>query len=79
MSDTNTPKTLGERRVRTDFNTLASDIVARLKLKTADLINECQQLLEETEDPEVKRLCSLAMTGYEEGAMWAVKAATAGK
>jgi hypothetical protein len=33
----------------------------------------------QTDDPEIRRLWALAMTAYEEAAMWAVKAATAEK
>lgn len=70
-------KTIGERRVRVDFNPSAESAVDIIKNKTAELINlvnDCP-----AEDGEVKRLVSLAMTSYEEAAMWAVKAVTAGK
>lgn len=63
---------IGEKRVRTTFNPSQSDIVSKLKQKSAELINICEQLKEK--DP---RLASLAQTSYEEAAMWAVKAATA--
>ena len=68
-------KTIGETRVRTDFNVAegqtASSIDA-IKNATATLINMCEDL--KGNDP---RLASLAQTAYEEAAMWAVKAATA--
>jgi len=67
-----TTKTIGEERVRTDFNIGSNDTVHQIKEKTAELINLCETLKES--DP---RLASLAQTGYEEAAMWAVKAATA--
>jgi hypothetical protein len=84
-------KTIGEQRVRVDFNVSGSTLVDTIKLKTADLINELQALrngeVSKTygQSPEVKqevsgeilRLISLAQTSYEEAAMWAVKAATA--
>ena len=63
-------KSIGEQRVRTEFNPSQNDVVSELKQKTAELINICEQL----KDP---RLASLAQTAYEEAAMWAVKAATA--
>jgi len=65
-------KTLGEARVRTDFNVTKSGVVDEIKLKSAELINLCEDL--KTKDG---RLASLAQTAYEEAAMWAVKAATA--
>lgn len=64
--------TLGEQRVRTDFNVSQEDIVTQLKQKSAELIDLCETL--KVRDG---RLASLAQTSYEEAAMWAVKAATA--
>lgn len=68
MSD----KTIGELRVRTEFNPSADGVVDQIKMKSAELINMCEAL--KGKDP---RLASLAQTAYEEAAMWAVKAATA--
>lgn len=65
-------KSIGEIRVRTEFNPSQTDEVAQIKQKTAELINMCESLKEK--DP---RLASIAQTIYEEAAMWAVKAATA--
>lgn len=68
-------KTIGEKRVRTDFNVAAESIrgeIDEIKQKSAELINICESL--KAKDP---RLASLAQTAYEEAAMWAVKAATA--
>lgn len=66
------PKTIGEQRVRTEFNPSNNDIVSQIKQKSAELINLCEEL--KSKDG---RLASLAQTAYEEAAMWAVKAATA--
>jgi hypothetical protein len=63
-------KSTGEFRVRTEFNPAQNGTVDLIKQKTAELIN----LVEPLKD---KRLVALAMTAYEEAAMWAVKAATA--
>jgi hypothetical protein len=68
MSD----KTIGEIRVRTEFNPSKGEVVDQIKQATAQLINLCEEL--KSKDP---RLASLAQTTYEEAAMWAVKAATA--
>lgn len=74
-------KTLGERRVRVDFNTTKDDYVGLLKEKSAELIDTIDKAANNPRwDDETlgewKRLKSLAMTSIEEGAMWAVKAAT---
>lgn len=66
------PTTIGEQRVRTKFNPSLSSEVDLIKQKTAELINICESLKEK--DP---RLAALSMTSFEEGAMWAVKLATA--
>jgi hypothetical protein len=65
-------KTIGEQRVRTEFNPSSDSIVDQIKQKTAELINICEGL--KAKDP---RLAATAQTAYEEAAMWAVKAATA--
>ena len=74
-------KTLGERRVRVDFNNTKDDYVNLLKEKSAELIDIIDKAAnnprwDDETFREWKRLKSLAMTSIEEGAMWAVKAAT---
>lgn len=64
-------QTHGERLVRVDFNVTGSNLVHQLKTKTAELINIVNELQDD------RRLVALAITAYEEAAMWAVKAATA--
>lgn len=70
----NQEPTLGELRVRTNFNPDANSDVDLIKQKSAELINLVEKL--PTAD---RRLVSIAQTTYEEAAMWAVKAATASK
>ena len=65
-------KTIGEIRVRTNFNVGNSDVVAQIKQKTAELINLCETLKDKD-----GRSASIAQTEYESAAHWAVKAATA--
>jgi hypothetical protein len=65
-------KTIGEQRVRIEFNPSNEDLVFQIKQKAAELINICEEL--KSKDG---RLASLAQTGFEDAAMWAVKAATA--
>lgn len=73
---------IGERRVRAKFNPSAVTAVDAIKSKTAELINITEEMIKDFPEDvrnngEVIRLKSLAQTGYEEAAMWAVKAATA--
>lgn len=65
-------KSVGEFRVRVDFNPSNTDIVSEIKQRTAELINLCEGLKEKD-----GRLAAIAQTSFEEAAMWAVKAATA--
>lgn len=73
--------TKGEYRVGINFNPSADDDVGKIKRMAADLIDRIAFI--ETPDSglspqgvEVARLKALAMTAIEDGAMWAVKAAT---
>jgi hypothetical protein len=66
--------TIGEDRVRASFNPSKDSVVDEIKQRTAELIDMCEDL--KSFDP---RLAALAMTTYEEAAMWAVKAATTKK
>lgn len=68
--------TLGMQRVRADFNPSGNEQVDQIKIKTAELIDLVNNLLSPPNPSEAGRLKSLAMTAYEEAAMWAVKAAT---
>lgn len=78
---------LGERRVRVNFNTTGSTQVDIFKKDTAELINMLEEMrlpepsksgdvIKLPASSEKQRLISLAQTAYEEAAMWAVKAAT---
>ena len=79
-------KSLGEKRVRKDFNVSNSGMVDDIKSCTGTLINMCEAYKEssrtnyEALDPEKfkeeERLWNEAQTAYEEACMWAVKAAT---
>lgn len=69
-----TNPTLGEQRVRVSFNVSDSTDVDTIKRSVAQLINLCDRLKDL--DP---RLAAVAMTTFEEAAMWAVKLATSQK
>lgn len=74
-------QTLGQKRVKADFNPAKNDLVDQIKNKAAELIDLLEQMRgEKTETHQYKvsgeklRLISLAQTEFENGAMWAVKA-----
>ena len=72
-------KTLGEKRVRTDFNVQGSGNVAFIKEKTAELINVLEEYKNDPRnevDGEDARLIATAQTAFENAAMWGVKAVT---
>ena len=70
--------TKGEYRVGIAFNPSADNKVAQIKRMAADLIDYVESIDAHEDGPntEVMRLKSIAQTAIEEGAMWAVKAAT---
>lgn len=82
--------TLGEQRVRVDFNVTKDTLVDQIKIKSAGLIDLMQTIKNDevsktyessasqlqATSGEKLRLIALAQTAYEEAAMWAVKAAT---
>ena len=71
---------LGASRVREGFNPSGNETVDKIKRYTADLIDLCHaQQGRRDNGGEEARLWSLAMTHYEDAAMWAVKAATSEK
>jgi len=83
--------TKGEYRVGINFNPSNDDMVGQIKRLAADLIDKIESIpLPEMEEKdgevyftdwaedvgELIRLKALAATAVEDGAMWAVKAAT---
>lgn len=76
--------TKGEYRVGIGFNPSASGLVAQIKVAASELIDLIDSIAIRADDgewsrdrnAEVQRLKALAQTAIEEGAMWAVKAAT---
>jgi hypothetical protein len=71
--------TLGEQRVRVDFNVTADGNIDLIKKHSAELINICETLKAIDPSGEKTRLFSLAQTNFETAAMWAVKAITTPK
>jgi len=68
--------TLGQRRVKADFNPAKNDLVDQIKNKSAELIDllETMRNLPLTGTGEKQRLVSLAQTEIETACMYAVKA-----
>lgn len=70
------PMTFGERAVGLTFNPSGDDMVTIAKKHYAGAIDLMDILRNDTSDPEVKRLCSIAITEAQAAQMWAVKAIT---
>lgn len=68
--------TFGEKAVGLTFNPSGDDLVGSLKQKAADFIDAAHALRLRADDPEVKRMASVAITEAQTAQMWAVKAAT---
>lgn len=66
---------IGKDRVRVSFNPGGNKAVEEIKLAAADLIDRVEAMRIEGH-PELNRMIALAQTCFEDGAMWAVKAAT---
>jgi hypothetical protein len=77
-SDTvpNRPLSFGEKAVGITFNPGQSHEVHKCKKEFADVIDRMNYLREQSFDPEVKRMASIAITEAQTAQMWAVKAIT---
>jgi hypothetical protein len=91
MEENTREPSLGEQRIRTNFNVSGDSLVDYFKVKSAELIDKLQSIRNDEvsktyeKSPsqlqitsgEKLRLIALAQTAYEEAAMWSVKAITA--
>lgn len=68
--------TYGERAVGLTFNPSGDSAVTTIKKYYAQIIDDMNSLRSGTEDPEAKRLYSIAITEAQTAQMWAVKAIT---
>lgn len=66
----------GEKAVGLTFNPSNLLCVQNLKQLYANIIDDLNQTRTDATDPEVKRLCSVAITEAQGAQMWAVKAVT---
>ena len=69
-------QTFGQKAVGLSFNPSGDDAVAECKSIFAIAIDQLNHLRSTSEDPEVKRLASIAITEAQGAQMWAVKAIT---
>lgn len=68
--------TFGQKAVGLTFNPSGDALVNAVKQAYANVIDDLANVLEQTSDPEKKRLCSIAITEAQGAQMWAVKAIT---
>ena len=68
--------TFGEKAVGLTFNPSGDPAVNACKAAFAIVINQMNDLRSLAEDPEVKRMASIAITEAQTAQMWAVKAIT---
>lgn len=73
-------QTFGERAVGLSFNLSGMSDVDKLKKLYADIIDHMNDFragyITRGDNPEMVRLCSIAITGAQTAQMWAVKAVT---
>ena len=72
-------QTLGQKRVKEEFNPDKNELVDQIKNKSAELIDLLESMKEvgsyvQKIPSEKNMLIALSQTAYEQGAMWAVKA-----
>ncbi|MGX2948583.1 Acb2/Tad1 domain-containing protein [Frederiksenia canicola] len=68
--------TYGQKAVGLSFNPSSNDEITKCKQIFADAIDQLNDLRNATTSPEVKRMCSVAITDAQSAQMWAVKALT---
>jgi hypothetical protein len=68
--------TYGEKAVGLTFNPSNDDAVTACKAAFAIAINQMNDLRNDTNNPEIARMCSIAITEAQTAQMWAVKAIT---
>lgn len=68
--------TYGEKAVGLSFNPSGDDAVANCKQEFAIAIDRMNDLRAGTDNAEVKRMASIAITEAQTAQMWAVKALT---
>lgn len=70
------PPSYGEKLVGVHFNPSVSDEVSECKAGFAAVIDQMNDLRSSSDDAEIKRMASIAITEAQTAQMWAVKALT---
>ena len=68
--------TFGEKAVGLTFNPSNDDAVAQCNAEFAAVIDRMNDLRNASDNPEIKRMASVAITEAQGAQMWAVKAIT---
>lgn len=68
--------TFGEKAVGLSFNPGGHEEVNQIKAECAKIIDTLHAKREASDNPEVKRMLSVAITEIQSGQMWGVKAVT---
>lgn len=68
--------TFGEKAVGITFNPGGNELVNQIKTNFAATIDHLNLCREQADNPEKKRMYSVAITELQTSQMWAVKAAT---
>lgn len=76
MTEEQRKLTYGEMAVGLTFNPSNDDAVAQCKAEFARVIDRMNDLRNSTDNAEVKRMASVAITEAQTAQMWAVKAIT---
>lgn len=68
--------TFGQKACGVSFNPGGHVVVNAIKVDFAKIVDNLHTLREETDNAEVKRMLSIAITEAQTAQMWAVKAVT---
>lgn len=76
MSEAQRELTFGEKACGVSFNPGGLESVNQIKRMYADLVDDLNNRRAASDNPEVKRMLSIAITEAQTSQMWAVKAVT---
>ena len=69
-------QSFGQKQVGLSFNPSNDNAVDLIKQTFADAIDQINNVRNASDSPDVKRMCSVAITEAQTAQMWAVKAIT---
>ena len=76
MENVSREMSFGEKACGVSFNPGGNPHVDTIKKQFADIVDYINMAREASNDPEVKRMASIAITEAQTAQMWAVKAVT---